>query len=211
MLKGHVFREQIFASEVFAFFVNTFLDGKCGIGDFGNKMAVTYSGNNITIQDGLVCIKGRFVEEDSSKTINVGTEAAFCRLVIEIDLSKENTEETLNQVAYKIIKATNDYPVLTQTDIVKNNKGIYQFELARFKTTSAGITNFEDRRTYLDLDSIFAIMERDFNAVLEGLRAEIGQVRDGSAYVLKSSILSGTEEPTDDIGNNGDLYIQYVE
>lgn len=148
MLKGHVFREQIFASEVFAFFVNTFLDGKCGIGDFGNKMAVTYSGNNITIQDGLVCIKGRFVEEDSSKTINVGTEAAFCRLVIEIDLSKENTEETLNQVAYKIIKATNDYPVLTQTDIVKNNKGIYQYELVSFKITSNGIIDFEDKRTY---------------------------------------------------------------
>lgn len=211
MLKGHVFKEQIFESEIFAFFIDTFLSGQCGIGNFGNNMEVTYSGNNVTIQDGLACIRGRFVEEDSSKTISAGTDAAFCRLVIEIDLSKENTEEALNQVAYKIVKGTSDYPNLTQTDIVKNNAGIYQFELARFKTTSAGITNFEDRRTYLDLDSIFAIMERDFNAVLEGLRAEIGQVRDGSAYVLKSSILSGTEEPTDDIGNNGDLYIQYVE
>lgn len=211
MLKGHVFKEQIFESEIFAFFIDTFLSGQCGIGNFGNNMEVTYSGNNVTIQDGLACIRGGFVEEDSSKTISAGTDAAFCRLVIEIDLSKENTEEALNQVAYKIVKGTSDYPNLTQTDIVKNNAGIYQFELARFKTTSAGITNFEDRRTYLDLDSIFAIMERDFNAVLEGLRAEIGQVRDGSAYVLKSSILSGTEEPTDDIGNNGDLYIQYVE
>lgn len=149
-------------------------------------MEVTYNESNVTIQDGLACIKGRFVEEDSSKTMNAGTETAFCRLVIEIDLSKENTEETLNQVAYKIIKGTNDYPNLTQTDIVRNNTGIYQFELARFKTTSAGITNFEDRRTYIDLDGIFNAMERDFNIELNNLRTEIGKVRDGSAYVLKA-------------------------
>lgn len=211
MLKGYVFKGQIFESQIFAFFVDTFLNGQCGIGNFGNNMEVTYSGNNVTIQDGLACIRGRFVGEDSSKTINIGTEMAFCRLVIEIDLSKENTEEVLNQVSYKIVKGASDYPNLTQTDIVKNNTGIYQFELARFKNTSAGITNFEDRRTYIDLENVFAVMERDFNVELEKFRTEIGQVRDGSAYVLKSTILSGTEEPTNDIGNDGDLYIQYVE
>lgn len=211
MLKGYVFKEQIFESQIFAFFVDTFLNGQCGIGNFGNNMEVTYSESNVTIQNGLVCIKGRFVEEDSSKTINAGTETAFCRLVIEIDLSKENTEETLNQVAYRIIKGANDYPNLTQMDIVRNNAGIYQFELARFKTTSAGITNFEDRRTYIDLENVFTVIEREFNVELNNLRAEIGKVRDGSAYVLKSTILSGTEEPANDVGNDGDLYIQYVE
>lgn len=211
MLKGHVFKEQVFESEVFAYFVDTFLGGKCGVGNYGNNMEVTYSGSNVTIQDGLACIRGRFVEEDSSRTINVGTETAFCRLVIEIDLSKENTEEVLNQVAYKVVKSTNDYSNLTQTDIVKNNTGIYQFELARFKTTSTGITNFEDRREFIDLESIFDKMEKDYKVVLESLRTELGQVRDGSAYVLKSTILSGTEEPTNSIGNNGDLYLQYVE
>lgn len=211
MLRGYVFKEQIFESQIFAFFVDTFLNGQCGIGNFGNNMEVTYNESNVTIQDGLACIKGRFVEEDSSKTINAGTETAFCRLVIEIDLSKENTEEALNQVAYRIVKGTNDYPNLTQMDIVKNDAGIYQFELARFKTTSAGITNFEDRRTYLDLNNIFAEIKKEFKEVLKELNLELADVKDGSAYVLKSTILSGTEEPTNDIGNNGDVYIQYVE
>lgn len=211
MLKGHVFKEQIFESQIFAYFIDTFLNGQCGIGDFGNKMQVTYSGSNVTVQDGITCVKGRFIEEDSSKTLNAGTDTAFCRLVIEIDLSKENTEENLNQVSYKIIKGASDYPALTQTDIVRNNAGVYQFELASFKTSLAGITNFEDKRTYLDFKSIYNTIQIEFREVLQELESELAGVEDGSAYVLKSSILSGTEAPSDDIGSDGDLYVQYIE
>lgn len=206
MLKGYVFREQIFTSEVFAFFVNTFLDGKCGIGDFGNKMAVTYSGNNITIQDGLVCIKGRFVEEDSSKTMNVGTETAFCRLVIEIDLSKENTEETLNQVAYKIIKGTSSYPDLMQTDIVKNNAGIYQYELASFKTTSSGIIDFADKRTYLDFNSIYKTIKEEYRELLKKIQQELTNIENGSAYMLNKVEVANIK-----LKGNGsvEMYVQF--
>lgn len=211
MLKGHVFKEQIFESQIFAYFIDTFLNGQCGIGDFGNKMQVTYSGSNVTVQDGITCVKGRFIEEDSSKTLNAGTDTAFCRLVIEIDLSKENTEENLNQVSYKIIKGASDYPALTQTDIVRNNAGVYQFELASFKTSLAGIANFEDKRTYLDFKSIYNTIQIEFREVLQELESELAGVEDGSAYVLKSSILSGTEAPSDDIGSDGDLYVQYIE
>ena len=176
-----------------------------------DKMQVTYSGSNVTVQDGITCVKGRFIEEDSSKTLNAGTDTAFCRLVIEIDLSKENTEENLNQVSYKIIKGASDYPALTQTDIVRNNAGVYQFELASFKTSLAGITNFEDKRTYLDFKSIYNTIQIEFREVLQELESELAGVEDGSAYVLKSSILSGTEAPSDDIGSDGDLYVQYIE
>ena len=54
-------------------------------------------------------------------------------LNIEIDLNKQNTEEDFTQAYYKIIKSSSGYPSLTQTDIINNN-GIYQFELARFRT-----------------------------------------------------------------------------
>ena len=173
MLKGHVFKEQIFGNQVFAYFIDTFLNKKCGIGNYKNKMEVTFSGSNVTIQSGLACIRGRFIEEDTYTQINAGTESYFCKLIIEVDLDKENTEEQLNQVYYKIVKDTNNYPTLTQTDIVANNSGIYQYELARFKTSASGISEFQDMRTYLDFDSIYAEIEKEYRSVLQSLQQEL--------------------------------------
>lgn len=212
MLKGHVFKEQIFGNHIFALFINTFLNGKNGvISNYKNGMQVTYSNNTITIQNGVVCIQGRFLEEDTDTDLDVGTEAAFCRLVVEINLDNTNTEEELTQASYKILKNTSNYPALTQTDIVNNNSGIYQFELASFKTSLNGITDFQDKRSFLDFQSIYAAIQEEFNVVLGELEEELAGVEDGSEFVLKSSIMSGTEEPDDEVGNNGDLYIQYLE
>ena len=212
MLKGHVFKEQVFGNHIFALFINTFLNGKNGvISNYKNGMQVTYSNNIITIQNGVVCIQGRFLEEDTDTDLDAGTEAAFCRLVVEINLDNTNTEEELTQASYKILKNTSNYPVLTQTDIVNNNAGIYQFELASFKTSLNGITDFQDKRSFLDFQSIYTAIQNEFNIVLDELEQELANVEDGSEFVLKSSVMSGTEEPDDEIGNNGDLYIQYLE
>ena len=212
MLKGHVFKEQIFGNQIFALFINTFLNGKNGvIKDYKNGMAITYSGNNVTVQSGVVCIQGRFLEEDTDTEIAAGTETVFCKLIIEIDLSQQNTEEQLKQASYKIIKSASGYPSLTQTDIVNNNTGIYQFELARFKTSASGISDFRDMRTYLDFISIYAGITEEFREVLSKLEEELAGVEDGSAFVLKSSILSGTEEPSDSLGSDGDIYLQFIE
>lgn len=174
-------------------------------------MQVTASGSTLTVSSGCVCVRGRFVEEDTSTSIPVGTDTAYCRLVVEIDLSKENTDEELLQVNYKVLKGTSAYPNLTQTDIVANNNGVYQYELAQFKTTTAGITDLVDKRTYLDFQGIYAEIQTQYREVLAELETELAGVKDGSAYMLKSSILNGTEEPTDDLGNDGDLYLQYLE
>lgn len=212
MLKGHVFKEQIFGNHIFALFINTFLNGKNGvISNYKNGMQVTYSNNTITIQNGVVCIQGRFLEEDTDTDLDAGTETAFCRLVVEINLDNTNTEEELTQASYKILKNTSNYPALTQTDIVNNNSGIYQFELASFKTSLNGITDFQDKRSFLDFQSIYTAIQNEFNIVLDELEEELAGVEDGSEFVLKSSIMSGTEEPDDEVGNNGDLYIQYLE
>ena len=212
MLKGHVFKEQVFGNHIFALFINTFLNGKNGvISNYKNGMQVTYSNNTITIQNGVVCIQGRFLEEDTDTDLDAGTETAFCRLVVEINLDNTNTEEELTQASYKILKNTSNYPALTQTDIVNNNSGIYQFELASFKTSLNGITDFQDKRSFLDFQSIYTAIQNVFNIVLDELEEELAGVEDGSEFVLKSSIMSGTEEPDDEVGNNGDLYIQYLE
>ena len=209
MLKGHVFKKQRFGNEVFALFIDTFLNQRCGIAqNYKNKMEVTASGEILTILSGCVCVRGRFIEEDTSTSLTAGTDTAYCRLVIEIDLSKENTDNELLQVNYKILKGSNNYPTLTQTDIVANNNGVYQYELAQFRTTSAGITDLVDKRTYLDFTGIYAEIQTEYREVLRQLQEELANVEDGSAYVLKSTILSGTEAPSNDLGNDGDIYYQ---
>ncbi len=212
MLKGHVFKEQIFGNQIFALFINTFLNGQNGVSNnYKNGMQVTYSASNITIQSGAVCIQGRFLEEDTSTSIFAGTDTSYCKLVIEIDLDKQNTEQQLLQATYKIVKSSSGYPNLTQNDIVKNNAGVYQYELARFKTSSSGISEFQDMRTFLDFESVYNTIKTEFESVLKELEEELAGVEDGSAFVLKSSILSGKNEPSDSQGSNGDLYIQYLE
>lgn len=202
MLKGHVFSKQIFGNPIFALFINTFLSGENGVSNnYKNGMKPTYSGSTVSIDSGAVCVQGRFLEEDTSTSVQAGTNSAYCKLVVEIDLDKQNTESEFNQASYKIITSSSSYPALTQTNIVKNNSGIYQYELARFKTSENGITDFKDMRTYLDFDSIFDEIRTNYNAVLEELQQSLADVKDGSDYLLKS--IGGTVEG--EIKANGGL------
>lgn len=186
MLKGQVFSRQLFESQIFALFINTFLNGENGVSsNYKNAMQPTYSGSNVTINSGAVCIQGRFLEEDTGYTVNAGTNPAYCKLVIEINLDEQNTESEFNQGSYKIITGSSTYPTLTQSDIVKNNSGIYQYELARFRTTASGITDFQDMRTFLDFDSIYTHIKNNYETLLKELEDELANVEDGSAYVLK--------------------------
>lgn len=177
MLKGHVFEKQLFGNPIFAVFVNTFLAGENGIiNGFGNGMQVSANGSDLTIQSGVCCIQGRFLQEDTSSTITAGNTPAYARLVIEVDLDKVNTENDFQQGYYKIITDPSAYPTPTQTDIVNNVSGVYQFPLGRFQITSNGIANYVDERTYLDFDSIY-----------EEIRDIIQGIEDGSEYVLQST------------------------
>lgn len=188
MLKGHVFSKQIFGNPIFALFINTFLNGQNGISNnYKNGMQVTYNGSNVTIASGAVCIQGRFLEEDTSTTLSAGTNPAYCKLVIEIDLDKQNTETELNQASYRIVTSSASYPSLTQTNIVKNNAGIYQYELARFRTDASGISSFQDMRTFLDFNSIYEQIKKNYQSILDELEQELANVKDGSDYLLKSA------------------------
>lgn len=206
MLKGHVFKQQIFGNQIFALFINTFLNGENGISNnYKNAMKVTYNGSALTIQNGVVCIQGRFLEEDTNTNIIAGTDTAFCKLVIEIDLDKQNAETNFAQATYKIIKSTSGYPSLTQTDIIKNNSGIYQYELARFRTTSSGITDFQDMRTYLDFNSIYGAIKKEYKKLLDQLKQELLSVENESAFLLKTDMLILTGEIVTPVANSGTL------
>ena len=205
MLKGHVFDEQLFGSEIFAVFVNSFLAGENGvINGFGNGMAVTVNGYNLTIQSGVVCIQGRFLQEDTSTTIAAGTTPAYARLVLEIDLDEENTESTFLQGSYKVITNSSEYPPPTQTDIVNNVSGIYQFPIGRFRITANGIQDYTDERAFLDFDSIY-----------EEIRLMILDIEHESIYSIKGEKLWENSNPNADFlpqtidfgeANNYDFY-----
>ena len=187
MLKGHVFSKQLFGNPIFALFINTFLNGVNGVSNnYKNGMAVSYSGSTVTINSGAVCIQGRFLEEDTSSSVSAGTDSAYCKLVIEINLDKENTDSEFTQGYYKIVKSTSSYPNLTQTNIVKNVSGVYQYELARFRTSSSGITEFQDMRTFLDFTSIYNQITQEYQAVLAQLEAELEGVESQSNVLLKT-------------------------
>lgn len=233
MLKGHVFAKQLFENPIFALFIDTFLNKNNGIiADYENAMEVTNNGSNVVISSGCVCVRGRFIEEDTYTSINVGDDNVYCKLVIEIDLSKTNTESELNQVSYKIVKGTSySYPELTQMDIVKNVTGVYQYELAKFKTSSAGIIEFEDTRTFLDFPSIYAAIKKIIIDMLENAKDElntelntartnldellaefeskINAIEEGTYYQKK--ILYGTNLPVPSLGTEGDIYLRYKE
>lgn len=187
MLKGQVFAKQLFENQIFALFINTFLDGRNGVSDnYKDGMEITYSGSNVTIASGAVCIQGRFLNEDTSTTLDAGTSNMYCRLVIEIDLDKTNTESDFQQGYYKILTSSTGYPALTQSDIVKNNAGVYQYELAQFRTSANGISDFVDKRTFLNFDTIYEAIQTEYRAVLNELEEELDNVLDGSAYLLKT-------------------------
>ena len=206
MLKGHVFAGQVFGNQIFALFINTFLNGANGVrNDYKEGMAITYSGTNIHIASGAVCIQGRFLEEDTGKDITVDTDTQYCSLVLEINLDEANTEDSFLQASYKILKNSTNYPSLTQNNIVKNNSGIYQYELARFRTSSSGISEFTDRRTFLDFNSIYSAIQTEFRGVLTQLEEELAAVEDGSAYFLNSRLKIFHNEADDSQGKEGDI------
>lgn len=170
-LHGHVFNKQLFSSECFALFIDTFLARNSGI---VNGCELSNTADSITIGSGYLCIQGRFLEEQGGTTFEIesATENDFyCKLICEIDLSKENTTSELKQAYYKILKSTNDYPELQQEDITVEDS-IYQFEFAQFKVTENGIEDFLDKRLFLDFPSIYAEIRRSIKQLLESLESK---------------------------------------
>ena len=171
-LRGHVFNKQIFSSDCFALFIDTFLDGHNGV---IKGCGLSSTNNTVSLASGYFCIKGRFLEEQGGSTFNIEatTEAdKYCQLICELDMTQDNTTSQLNQAKYKVLESTSGYATLTQEDL--NNGGtIYQFEIARFKVTQNGIEDFTDKRTFLDFDSIYTAISSAVTQLLNEKDSEI--------------------------------------
>lgn len=162
-LRGHVFSKQLFSSDCFALFIDTFLGGESGV---IKGLEITHDTSSVGLGTGYFCVQGRFLEEESGITFDVpATEnLTYHILVCEIDLSKMNTATALNQAYYKTLSSTEDYPTLIQNNI---GEGIYQFAFCRYTTNSTGLSNYRDLREYLDFDSIYTNVRTQMGYAIE--------------------------------------------
>lgn len=199
MLKGHVFNLQTFTSEAFALFIDKFLNGRSGV---AKGCALSQTTNSATIGAGYFVIRGRFLQIISEETIANITAEGYYSLVCEIDLSKTNTTDVLKQASIKSVFNASNYPTLTQQDITGSGT-IYQYEFARFKVSGGNITNFEDRRTFIDFDTIYNYIQRESDELIEEIRTSLENVLNGSSYLLKTGgTINGDLEVTGNISGN---------
>lgn len=216
MLRGYVFKTQTFTDSAFAHFIYTFLNKNNGV---TKGCELSYTNNSVSISAGYFSVFGRFLEIMGNETIENITNTGFYQLICELDLSKVNTPTELNQATIKLIRGTTDYTNLVKEDLDNNGK-IYQFEFARFKVETTGITNFVDSRTFLNINSIYSLINSEFTnlfdetenqceALIEQINTELNNVKDRSDFLLKSQVASGTAIPTN-IPENG-IYIQFFE
>ncbi len=77
---------------------------------------------------------------------------------------------------------------MTQQDINMYNgsNNLYQLEFARFKSGTGGITELKDTRKFLSFSGIYAQIKADCEAVMNEIKQELENVKDGSSYLLKS-------------------------
>lgn len=157
-----------------------------------NGIEIDVGTNVITIDEGRMLIKGRQFEVIGSETVNVENAASgnlYGVLIVEIDLGKESSASSFDQVSFKYLLGTTDYPSLIQQDINSGepNDLIYQYELARFRIGTNGINNYQDERTYLDYNSVY-------NQIVDKVQNAIDNIEDGSAFALKSQMVWSTNE-----------------
>lgn len=185
MIKGFRFTNQLANAEVDARIHQEFLNKNDGI-FYGMDLSKT--NNSITISEGLCEIAGRPVAVINNETVAVSTESLYCLLILEIDLSKESTKDNFSQVSFKLLTSSSSYPSVTQQDINKYNgeNNLYQLEFARFKSGTSGITEFKDTRKFLSFNGIYSQIKSDCDAVINQIKQELLNVKDGSSYLLKS-------------------------
>ena len=185
MIKGFRFTNQLANAEVDARIHQEFLNKNDGI-FYGMNLSRT--NNSITVSEGLCEIAGRPVAVINNETVAVTTSILYCLLILEIDLSKESTKDNFGQVSFKLLTSSTSYPSVTQQDINKYNGSnkLYQLEFARFKTGTSGITDFKDTRKFLSFSGIYAQIKSDCDSVINQIKQELANVKDGSSYLLKS-------------------------
>ncbi len=88
MIKGYVFSNQLASNDIDSMIFRKMLDYNDGI---LNGFEISNTNTIITIGQGNFLIAGRPVGIIGSETVTATTDIAYCKLVLEIDLSNSNT------------------------------------------------------------------------------------------------------------------------
>ncbi len=142
MISGITFDQQAIKAEDMAHFMRTFSANADGI---TRGCEITSDGTNMYMSEGYLLIQGRMIKIIGTQTIafnKATTGEQYCAVVIEIDLSKANTETACNQLAIKTVTSSSGYPTLTQQDLEEEPTGVYQYLLAQYHTSTSGIDSF---------------------------------------------------------------------
>lgn len=206
MLKGHVFKNQVFESAAFAHFINTFLRKNSGITKGCNLSNTT---NSVTISDGFFCLAGRLLEIIGNETVKP-TANGYYRLVCDVNLSLINTKEDFEQAKIKVLYDQNKYPELNQQDL-DNGGEIYQYEFASFRINNNEIVDFIDKRTFINLDDIFDEIRTQGNKEINKIEEELNNIKNNTSVVLKNNFVTIQGKINIDAQVTGSASISYPE
>lgn len=200
MVNGIVFSDQLMTSSNFAHFVWTFLNHANGI---TKGCGITHTTENISIAAGYFFTFGRMVQIEGVETVKmpeVQSGQMYCRLVFEVDLSKENTTEAFNQGYFKILTSASATPSMTQEDL-DNGGTVYQMPWATFTKTTSGVNDFKDERPVVNMADLWNgagfLKEADAKQVIDINLTAAGW--EGSAapftQTVKNSAIKNTMNP----------------
>lgn len=154
MVNGITFSEQLITSANFAHFMYTFLNHANGV---TKGCGLSQSNGKIYVQKGYFMAYGRMVQVTGVEEIpspEVLSGQLYCKVVFEIDLSKENTAEEFNQGYFKTLTGTGGYPGVTQQDL-DNGGTVYQMPWCQYIKQAGGISELRDLREILDMSSVW--------------------------------------------------------
>lgn len=154
MIQGIEFDEQVIKAVDMAHFMRKFSRDSNGI---TRGCAITSDTDNMYIAEGYMLIQGRQIKIVGTHTIElnkVTTGELYCRVVIEIDLSKSNTETANNQLSIKTLTSSSGYPSVTQQDLEDNPTGKYQYLVAQYHTSTSGVDSFIAKAGEIDAEFI---------------------------------------------------------
>jgi len=155
VVNGITFSEQLITSENFAHFMYTFLNHANGV---TKGCAISNANGKVYVQKGYFIVFGRMVQIIGTEEIaspDVVSGQLYCKVVFEVDLSKENTAEEFIQGAFKTLTSTTGYPSVKQEDLDDAGK-VYQMPWCQYVKQAGSIKDFRDLREILDLNSIWS-------------------------------------------------------
>lgn len=152
MIKGITFDEQSISSQDMAHFMRLFSRSQSGV---TRGCVVSHDNDNIYISEGYYLIFGRQIRIVGTQTVPLMTVSSgelYCTAVLQIDLSKTNTETEFIQGTIETLTSSSSYPSLTQEDLEEDTLGLYQYPIANYHVTVSGIDSFAVKSSEVSAD-----------------------------------------------------------